>query len=81
MGNFVHDVLEELYKLPAEQRTLDNAKFLAKQVWEEVWIDKATSSVKNEKEVRQFRWRSWFCIENLWILENPQELQPDGLEF
>jgi putative RecB family exonuclease len=81
MGNFVHDVLEELYKLPAEERTVDNARALAKNVWDEIWVERATSSVKTEEEVRLFRWRSWFCIENLWSLEDPQELEPDGLEF
>jgi len=81
MGNFVHDVLEELYKLPPEDRTIDNARELARRVWEEIWVDQATSTVKNSEEVRMFRWRSWFCIENLWNLENPQEIEPDGLEF
>lgn len=81
LGNFVHDVLEALYKLPSQERTKDNARELAKQVWEEVWINKATSFVKNPEEIRAFRWRSWFCIENLWFLEDPQELQPTGLEF
>lgn len=81
MGNFVHDVLEALYKLPAEERTIENARELAKKVWDEIWVEQATSSVKNSEEVRLFRWRSWFCIENLWSLEDPQKLEPAGLEF
>jgi RecB family exonuclease len=49
--------------------------------FEEEWESKAISSVNTAEDVRLFRWRSWFCIENLWMLENPQETEPDGLEF
>lgn len=27
-----------------------------------------------------FRWTSWWCIENLFSMENPQEVEFDGLE-
>jgi len=56
LGNFVHDIIEELYKLPSEMR-------------------------RTEKEIKDFRWSAWFCVENLWLIEDPKFVEPKGLEF
>ena len=30
--------------------------------------------------MREFRWKSWWCVENLWVVENPADILPLGLE-
>jgi len=80
LGNFVHDVLEELYKLPAEFRTQAQAKEIAKELWVSQWGKKASSVVHGEKELNRFRWAAWWCIENLWMLEDPASFNPSKME-
>ena len=80
MGNFVHDVLENLYKLPWMERTVDAARDLAKQYWHSTWAEPVTSLLRSGEEIRTFRWQAWFCIENLWKVEDPQSVHPIGLE-
>jgi putative RecB family exonuclease len=80
MGNFVHDVLEELYKQDPEYRTQPEAKKIAAFLWDNGWRDRVTPWVKGDEKIRLFRWNSWWCIENLWKIENPFDLSPTGLE-
>lgn len=79
-GNYVHSVLEDLYGLSPEERTLDTARELAKEWWEKEYEEKTLPYVRGEKDRRMFRWTSWWCIENLFSMENPAELHFDGLE-
>lgn len=72
MGNFVHKVLETLYALEPTQRTQEKAKQIAANLWENSWMDKVVPWVRNEEKLRLFRWKSWWCIENLWKIENPK---------
>jgi len=80
MGNFVHEVLETLYALEPEKRTQQEAKTIASSLWSESWMDRVTPWVKGEEKLRMFRWKSWWCIENLWKIENPEKTQPAGIE-
>lgn len=80
MGNFVHDVLETLYHQPAENRSIGEAKIIAARLWEDGWGDRVRPWVKGDNNIRMFRWKSWWCIENLWKIENPVYLSPTGLE-
>lgn len=80
-GNFVHDVLEVLYASPAENRTLELAKEISRNMWESTWRPRVSELITNEEDLRQFRWSSWWCVENLWALEDPTELNPTGLEY
>ena len=80
MGNFVHDVLENFYKLPEEDRTKETAKTIAADMWSESWSERVYPWVKSEESLRMFRWKSWWCIENLWKIEDPQTMTPLGLE-
>lgn len=79
-GNFVHTVLEELYMLPQEERSLERARELAKQWWEIEYHQRVDPYVRGDDAQRMFRWTSWWCIENLFGMENPQEISFDGLE-
>ena len=81
LGNFVHDVLEEMYKLPPEMRIIESARLIAKDMWDSKWADEAHRVLRTEKEIKDFRWSAWFCIENLWLIEDPKTVQPTGLEF
>lgn len=79
LGNFVHDVLEDLYNSPSEERTLGLAKSLARLQWDLKWEEQMRPWVP-ESRFTHIRWSAWWCIENLWKLENPQEIEPDGCE-
>ena len=79
-GNYVHSVLEDLYGLPASDRTIDSARAIAKRWWENEYEEKTAPYVRGDKDRRMFRWTSWWCIENLFLMENPQEIHFDGLE-
>jgi putative RecB family exonuclease len=80
MGNFVHDVIEEFYKHDPEARSILLAKNLASQLWEEKWQIQAEPWVRGQDNLKMFRWKSWWCIENLWKIENPKVISPTGLE-
>lgn len=80
MGNFVHDVLEALYHQESDKRDLATAKSFASKLWDEGWGDQVRPWVKGDENLRMFRWKSWWCIENLWKIENPMLLSPSGLE-
>jgi putative RecB family exonuclease len=82
MGNFVHDVLEKLYGLPPEDRSKEQAQSLARDMWDgQNWEKRVSPLIPDDDEYRLFRWKAWWCIENLWKIENPEEIEPDGLEF
>lgn len=81
LGNFVHDVLEDMYKLEPSLRTVETAKEIAKFQWGSKWKDQAHQVLRTDKEIHNFRWSAWWCIENLWKLENPVEVEPIGLEY
>lgn len=78
-GNFVHDALEELYKFAPEHRTLDVAREVMRDVWDNKWRDQVEEIVPPE-DIRNFRWTSWWCVENLWKVEDPETVVPAGLE-
>lgn len=80
-GNFVHEVFEALYALEdASSRTPETAKLLARQLWDEKYLDLVAPIVPETKR-NDFRWSSWFCIENLWGLEDPTSTNVDEIEY
>lgn len=80
MGIFVHEVLEHLYKLPAEQRTITNAQQLSRSVWALGWAERLAALRLTEAQMREFRWKAWWCVENLWAVEDPTKMSLLGLE-
>jgi putative RecB family exonuclease len=80
LGNFVHEILETLYGLPSDERTQPQAKEIARQLWSEKWEQEAMSLIKTEREQKMFRWTAWWCVENLWRLEDPVNISPWGIE-
>jgi len=51
LGNFVHAILEELYKLPQEFRTQQQAKEIAKELWLSEWNEKVNRVVHGETDL------------------------------
>jgi len=80
LGNFVHDVLEDLYGLPPELRTIEQAKDIAREQWQKKWAAEASTVIFTDKEMNRFRWAAWWCIENLWLIEDPMTVSPFGME-
>lgn len=80
LGNFVHDILEEMYKLPPEFRTQEQAKIIAKEQWDTKWAVQVQEIVTDDKNLKLFRWSAWWCVENLWRLEDPALIAPHSLE-
>ncbi len=81
MGNFVHDILENLYRCEPSDRTLVTAKMIASDVWNEYEARVAGVLRGDLDAMRMFRWNSWWCVENLFAIEDPQQLEFDGLEY
>ena len=71
-GSFAHRVLELLMQRRPAQRTVDEARLIARTEWPET---EAMSDYQalghNEEESRLFRWKAWAAIEGLWRLEDP----------
>jgi putative RecB family exonuclease len=81
MGNFVHEVLENLYVFEPSERTPALAKQIATSTWASgEWADKVQPYLKT-LSMNQFRWNSWWCIENIFTIENPQSFTPNGIEY
>lgn len=80
LGNFVHDVLEDLYKLNPIDRTKAAARDLARDVFYGKYLETVNSLLHRDDAVKKFRWQAWFCIDNLWKVEDPINIHPIGLE-
>lgn len=80
MGIFVHEVLENLYQLPREERTLSNAQQMSRAIWAKGWAERLVALHLDEAKMREFRWKAWWCVENLWMVEDPTKISPLGLE-
>lgn len=79
-GNFVHDILEALYGLEPDRRTKEMAKEIARVLWDTTWQEQTASLISDPKALHEFRWSAWWCVDNLWKLEDPQVIEPSGLE-
>lgn len=82
LGSFVHAVLEDLYALPAAERTLSASRSIMSAQWEKEWGAHAAAVLRGkEKAMHAFRWNAWWCIENYFKLENPTAIEPEGIEY
>lgn len=88
-GNFVHDVLEAFYKTIApEDRNIGSLRSCCTNVWSDGgWEDVVRPMLNlrgtnlSWKNINDFRWSAWWCVENIFHLENPSEINPGGVEF
>jgi putative RecB family exonuclease len=77
-GSFVHEILEELLKLEPEHRTIEVAKNLSRELWNQRWAEKAQPV--SGGDMSKFMWSSWWCVENYFQMEDPKQIEPMGLE-
>lgn len=76
VGTFAHEVLEHLCGLEPDERTLDRAKVLARELWPaiEAHDDFAALELSTD-DARAFRWQAWLAIAGLWDLEDPATVE------
>lgn len=79
LGNFVHEILENFYALDPSMRTMANARVLAHDIWGK-YSDDVAKILRFEQELKSFRWRAWWCVENLLKIELPEIMHFDGIE-
>lgn len=77
LGNFVHDVLEELMKLDPTRRTMTEAKKFLTSLFNDRWQEAAAEVAK---DLKAFKWKAYFCVENYFLMEDPTDITPGGLE-
>ncbi len=80
-GTFAHMVLEKLMQEPVENRTVDRAKKLARELWPKMENHPDYQGLElGENASRNFRWNGWKAIEGLWALEDPGEVRVASTE-
>lgn len=72
LGNFVHDVLESFYgQLAPEERTALSLRSLSTSTWTSGDWDQKISGIVPQSEKNDFRWNAWWCLENIFSVEKP----------
>lgn len=81
LGNFVHEVLEHLYRLPADQRSVEAVRAVARERWDATgWESKVGMLAEKKGPVTQFMHEAFEAISNLWEIEDPSETVLDHME-
>ncbi len=81
VGTFTHRVLELLLNEPADERTVDKARNLARSEWEKFSGNGAYAALElDDSEALDFRWQAWNAIEGLWTLEDPGTVEVKATE-
>ena len=80
LGSFVHEILEDLFKLDADERTEQNARKIAKGLWNDKWSKEYHDLPKKDSTENEFRWKAWWCVENYFIMEDPTSFEAEGIE-
>ena len=74
-GTFAHMVLEKLMQEPVEDRTVDRAKKLARELWPRMESHPDYRGLElDERGGLDFRINGWRAIEGLWDLEDPRQV-------
>ena len=79
LGSFVHEVLEELFKVDRFERTETAARKFARDLWNAKWSEEFRT-LKQKCAENEFRWKSWWCIENYFGMEDPTAFDASGIE-
>ena len=81
VGTFVHEVLEHLYQNDAEVRTLERVREIAAERWEaSSWEKQVNDLLEPLGTTKDFKLTAFMCIKNLWTIEDPQQIELDGME-
>lgn len=82
LGTFVHEVLENLYGLPHDERTIESVKTLAGQLWtSSEWEQKVLALAEPVGSIKDFKVAAFNNMVNLWNLEEPAETDLDEMEM
>lgn len=82
MGNFVHEVLEYFYAMPPEERVIGALKNLASYTWQHSnWLERVDPFVSGDENILMFRWKSWWCLENIFKVEQPEDVDATHIEY
>jgi hypothetical protein len=87
-GTFVHQILEDMFKMPREQRTIETAKGHKTLAWDKVLnsndqyplIPEVIEMQKDPQKRAEFDERVDQLLENYFALENPALFTPTALE-
>lgn len=79
LGNFVHDICEQFYHAEPLERNVALAKHLASVIWDN-YADEVGQILRSADKLREFRWRAWWCVENLLKMEDPVLQNFAGIE-
>lgn len=81
LGNFVHDVLESFYgQLLPEERTVSSLRSLSTSTWADGEWESRISGIVADGDKHGFRWNAWWCLENIFKVENPPMVPVGGVE-
>ena len=76
VGTFAHRVLELLCMGEPGSRTVEAAKGLAREAWEEFASTEDFQKLSlDAEEARAFRWQAWLAIAGLWDIEDPATVE------
>ena len=72
LGTFVHQILEDLLSLDPNERSIDAARAVARQLWDETRNDDDFLSLSlSQDQTTSFMWNAWRLIERYFSLEDP----------
>lgn len=80
LGNFVHSILEGFYRRSPDERSVATARQIASAEWVKYEHDVTGILRNNTTNIRQFRWKAWWCVENLMSMEKAMEMSFGGIE-
>ena len=81
MGTFVHEVMEGFYAPTSDRpRTLQTAKAMSGEVWASGDWEHKVRPYLRDMTLQQFRWNAWWCIENVFKIEDPDTIEVIGIE-
>jgi putative RecB family exonuclease len=82
LGTFVHEILELLLAQPAGERTPQQARVLAREVWERfVTTEDWLALGLDDRAALRFRQRAWSTLEAYYSCEDPAEVEPVAQEL
>lgn len=79
-GIFVHEIIEKVMALPPDARDIEQARTIARVLWNEQYEKDASELIDGDVALRQFQWSAWWCVENYFGLEDPTTIKPAGME-
>jgi putative RecB family exonuclease len=81
VGGLVHQILEQIYQLPAEERTLDLAKYLSKELWPSLEEDEYFAKHGMTEDQRlEYKHLVWDNVAGIFEMEDPSQVEVYAVE-